>query len=95
MWHEYGMGKNRRLVDEYRFPGFRPRSEIKGVFGDQKARVIRLERRQKKQCVEHAEKFIGAITIRKYDVSEIDPVERPASTWNFKSGVSIASSVEK
>jgi len=41
------MEKRRRLLDEYRFPGFSPRAEIKGIFGDPKARVIRLKRTQK------------------------------------------------
>lgn len=34
------MEKKRRLLDEYRFPGFSPIAEIKGIFGDSKARVI-------------------------------------------------------
>lgn len=41
------MGKIRRLLDVYRFPGFRPKARVKGLFGDPKARVIRLERLQK------------------------------------------------
>jgi hypothetical protein len=41
------MGKKVRLLDEYRFPGFRPKAEIKGIFGDSKARVIRLVGTQK------------------------------------------------
>ena len=41
------MGPIRRLLDVYRFPGCRPKATIKGVFGDPKARIIRLERRQK------------------------------------------------
>ncbi|MDH5562025.1 MAG: hypothetical protein OEY91_00145 [Nitrospirota bacterium] len=41
------MPKKRSLLDAYRFPGFRPRARIKGIFGDPQARVIRLERRQK------------------------------------------------
>ena len=41
------MGKKKRLLDEYRFPGFSPRTEIKGIFEDPKARVIRLKRTQK------------------------------------------------
>ena len=41
------MGKQRRLLDEYRFVGFRPQSEIRGIFGDPYARVIRLKRIQK------------------------------------------------
>jgi transposase len=42
------MGNISRLLDVYQFPGFRPKATIKGIFGDPKARVIRLERRQKK-----------------------------------------------
>jgi transposase len=37
-----------RLTDAYRFPGFRPRAMLRGVFGDRKARVITLIRRSKK-----------------------------------------------
>ena len=41
------MGRVRRLVDAYRFPGFRPRAAVRGVFGNPKVRIIRLERRGK------------------------------------------------
>jgi transposase len=44
------MGRARRLVDVYRFPAFRPRAPVSRVFGDPKARVVRLERRGKKPC---------------------------------------------
>ena len=45
------MGKEKRLLDEYRFPGYRPRAKIRGIFGDPKARVIRLERtRRTTEC---------------------------------------------
>jgi transposase len=33
----------------YSFPGFRPKPTVRGIFGDPKARVIRLERRSKKR----------------------------------------------
>jgi len=59
------MEKKRRLLDEYRFPGFGPRAEIKGIFGDQKAWVIRLKRTQKKQSRGVVEEFIVAITTRR------------------------------
>ena len=39
----------KRLLDTYRFPGFRPEEVVKGVFGDPKARVITLVRRSKKR----------------------------------------------
>lgn len=42
------MRKKKSLKDEYQFPGFYPKSEVEGVFGDPKARVITLVRRQKK-----------------------------------------------
>ena len=40
--------KSKRLLDAYSFPGFRPPSKVRGVFGDPKARVIALFRRSKK-----------------------------------------------
>jgi hypothetical protein len=57
------MGRKRRLVDLYRFPAFRPRATVRGVFGDPKARVVRLERRGKKLCVESAVKPRAESTI--------------------------------
>src|SRR5271157_5638726 len=43
--------KRRRLVDAYRFAGFRPVEHVRGVFGDPYARIITLVRRSKKQWV--------------------------------------------
>lgn len=43
------MYKSSRLVDEYEFPGFRPRLRIKGKYDDPDARIIVLDRRQKKE----------------------------------------------
>ena len=40
------MKKKRTLLDEYRFPGYRPRARIKGIFGDPAARVVTLVRTQ-------------------------------------------------
>lgn len=62
------MRKTKRLLDEYRFPGFRPNAKIKGKFGDSRARIILLERRQKKRHVAVAEQFIKAIMIAKHDL---------------------------
>ena len=52
------MARYRRLWDTYRFPGFRPQHTVSGIFGDPKARVIRLVRRGKKRLVECAALFI-------------------------------------
>ncbi|MDR4460481.1 MAG: hypothetical protein MRJ67_08195 [Nitrospirales bacterium] len=43
------MAQKKSLLDAYRFPGCRPRATIKGIFGDPQARIIQLERRQKKR----------------------------------------------
>jgi len=39
--------KRKRLLDAYRFPGFTPCDDIRGVIGDPLARVIPLVRRLK------------------------------------------------
>ncbi len=62
------MKKTKRLLDEYRFPGFRPVAKIKEKFGDSKARIITLKRRQKKQYVAIAEPFIKAIMTTRQDL---------------------------
>jgi len=41
--------RKRRLWDAYAFPGFRPEGTVRGIFGDPKARIIRLRRRSKKR----------------------------------------------
>jgi hypothetical protein len=45
------MGKLRRLQDIYRFPGFVPMAEVRGIFGDPYAVVITLRRRRKERAV--------------------------------------------
>ncbi|MBM4307130.1 MAG: hypothetical protein FJ123_10375 [Deltaproteobacteria bacterium] len=75
------MGKQRRLLDEYRFPGYRPRAEIRGVFGDPRARVIPLERTGKKRYAVVAERSIGVITTRRYVGYGICPVGTLGSIW--------------
>jgi hypothetical protein len=89
------MGKKRRLLDEYQFPGFRPRSRIQGIFGDPKARVIRLKRSQKKQHVVAAARGIAVITTRQCDRYGICPVGMPGSIWKWKSGESTARSAAR
>jgi len=50
--------KRKRLLDAYRFPGFRPLEQVRGVFGDPQARVITLVRRSKKRS---AVRVVGCI----------------------------------
>lgn len=85
--------KRKRLTDAYRFPGFRPRSEVKGVFGDPKARVISLERTGKKTFAEHVAGSVGAFTIIKFAAFAIFPAPTPGFTWKRQYGESIARSV--
>jgi hypothetical protein len=54
------MGKLKRLQDIYRFPGFTPMAEVRGVFGDPWAVVITLRRRRKR----HAVGPVGAAAVR-------------------------------
>jgi len=82
------MGKKRWLLDEYRFPGFRPRAKIQGVFGDPKARVIRLERRQKKRHAAVAISCIGVPTTRQSGGYGTCPAGMPEYTWRWWSGAS-------
>src|SRR4030065_2362285 len=78
------MGKKRGLLEQYQFPGFRPRSKIQGIFGDPKARVIRLKRTQKKQHVATAERYTGVTTTRPSGVYGICPVGMPGYTWRWR-----------
>jgi len=49
--------RKKRLWDSYRLGNFRPSSEVRGIFGDPKARVITLTRRSKKQFAAYAVRF--------------------------------------
>jgi len=89
------MEKKRQLLDEYRFPGFRPRADVHGVFGDPKARVIRLERKQKKQSVDVVGKYTEAITTRRFGGYEICHVGMHGYTWRRKSSGYYARGAEK
>ena len=57
------MGKIKRLQDVYRFPGFVPLAQVRGVFGDPYAVVITLRRRRKKRAAVCADVPIAPSTI--------------------------------
>ncbi|MBU4445632.1 hypothetical protein KJ656_11205 [bacterium] len=61
------MIKYKRLSDAYRFPGFQPKQQVVGIFGDPKARVIRLKRIEKKLVVQTVVGSIGASMTTKCD----------------------------
>ena len=87
------MENQRRLDDAYRFPGFEPEKTVRGVFGDPKARVLRLRRRRKKRAVESAGRTIGASTIGNFAKSATCLVGTRVSTWRSKFGGSTAGGV--
>ncbi len=86
------MGKTRRLLDEYRYPGFRPKADIKGVFGDPKARVICLDRTGKKRSAAVVGPRMGAITTRGFGGFGIYPAGMLGFIWTWRSGVFLAGS---
>jgi hypothetical protein len=79
------METRRRLVDLYRFPGFRPRASVRGVFGDPQARVVSLERRGKKLCAAFAANDRAEFTIASGVEFEISPVGMRGSTSRWRS----------
>ena len=84
------MAKIKRLLDIYRFPGFVPFFSLRGVFGDHRAIVMRLRRRQKKRCAASVEKSSFTTTTNGLGKFAIYPAETDACTWPTKDGVSIA-----
>lgn len=80
------MSKNKRLQDEYRFPGFYPKAIVKGVFEDHKARVIELKRRQKKRYAAVAEWCAALFTIAKEGLFGICRVEKQPFIWKWRFG---------
>jgi len=89
------MVKKRRLLDEYRFPGFRPRAKVKGIFGDSKARIIRLERRQKKLYAAHAVNLTEVITTTGFAGYGICRVARCGFFWSWRFAAYFAIVAEK
>jgi len=64
------MKKRKRLVDEYKYLGFRPLSTVKIHPDMPDARIITLNRRQKKQYADIVGRFITRSTTERYDLYE-------------------------
>ena len=84
------MGKLKRLQDIYRFPGFVPKAEVRGLFGDPYAVVITLRRRRKKRAVGCAGGPVAPSTISARVASATSPAAIGESTWNSRCAGSIA-----
>ena len=87
------MKKTKRLLDEYRFPGFYPKAVVKGKFGDPRARVVELVRCQKKLFVAVAELFIIAFMTARSKSLGICLVATQGSIWRWRCGELIAGNV--
>jgi hypothetical protein len=84
------MGKLRRLRDVYKFPGFVPMAEVRGIFGDPLAVVITLRRSRKKRTAECADEDIAPSTINGYGASGTSPVATDGSISTSRYGGSTA-----
>ena len=76
--------KRKRLLDAYRFPGFRPLEKIRGIFGDPKARVITLVRRSKKPSATPVAEGTKAGTTRSCDEFATSPVATLVFIWRSR-----------
>jgi hypothetical protein len=56
------MAKFHTLHDLYRFPGFVPQPQVRGLFGDPRAVVIPLRRRRKKRPAVFVAEFFARTT---------------------------------
>ena len=88
--HDARMGKLKRLQDIYRFPGFVPLAEVRGIFGDPYAVVITLRRRRKKRAVECAGGPVALSTISARAASATSPAAIGGSTSSSRCAGSIA-----
>jgi hypothetical protein len=91
--HAFAMAKFKSLPDLYRFPGFVPLPQVRGLFADPLAVVITLQRRRKKRSAVSAAKSIAAITTSAHDRFAIFPVATNASILPFSCAGSLAHGV--
>jgi len=89
------MGKKRRLLEKYQFPGVRPRSAIQGMFGDPRARIIRLNRTEKKRHVAVVVPCIVATMTKQCGGYGTCPAGMRAYTWRWRFAVSGAKGAGK
>ncbi len=81
------------LSELYSHHGFRARSKLTGVYGDPYARIIKLERRQKKRFALFVIRCQRPFTIAKPNGQEIFPVVHSESTLILNTAVCFAKSV--
>jgi len=89
------MAKHKQLRDIYRVPGFWPGRRVFGVFGDPRALVIRLKRREKKQSVEPVERFIVSSTTERPAGFAISLAGICGFTWTWRFVASFAAGARR
>lgn len=82
--------RKRRLWDAYAFPGFRPEETVRGIFGDAKARILRLRRRSKKRIAVVVDAGITAGTIARCAACAIFPAATRGYSSNSKCDAFVA-----
>ena len=87
--------KHKHRLDAYRFAGFRPQDEVRGVFGDSAARVVTFVRRSKKQSARSVVERTLVGTTERHGECGICPVATRGCTWNWKSGESSVDAVAR
>ncbi len=87
------MSKQRYLEADYCHTGCRVRRATRGVFGDPHARIITLDRLQKKHIVVPVNDWRLAFMIARKKEFETFLVGRHGFTWKWKFDASIASGV--
>ena len=76
--------KHKRLLDAYRFAGFRPLELVRGVFGDSLARVITLVRRSKKRSAKCVAEHTRSGTTARGGAPAICPAATRGSIWSSR-----------
>lgn len=89
------MRRTRRLTDAYRFVGFTPQQMVVGIFGDPKARIIKLNRIEKKHVARNAERSIMVFMTARSVVSAIFHVATQGYTLNWRFAESTAGAAVK
>ena len=82
--------RKRRLWDAYAFAGFRPERTVRGIFGDPKARIIKLLRRSKKRAAAVVDARIAVGTIAQFVVCATFRVAIRGSISSSRSDASFA-----
>jgi hypothetical protein len=74
----------RRLLEVYKYAGFRPRAAIREAEGDAGTLIIHLDRRSKKRCAAVAASRAGAGTTAGYGKPAIWVAADTGSFWSLK-----------